>query len=593
MNDVEEIKRRLDLVELVSAYLPLLKAGGANMKARCPFHQEKTPSFYVSRDRQMWHCFGCGEGGDAFSFVMKMEGIDFRDALKLLADKAGVPLADWKPEQASERRRLLDALSLAQRFYAAMLRDAPQAEKARSYVAKRGVTPETQQAFGLGYALADWDALARTLAKRGIAPIDLEKAGLVVRREKGSGHYDRFRDRLMFPIRDAHGQVVGFTARLLDPEAKEAKYVNTPQTAVYDKSATLYGIDRARSAIRETDLAVVVEGNMDVIACHQAGMANVVAASGTALTADQLRLLSRYTRNLAIAFDADSAGEKAAARGIDLAVGDGFSVRVIRIPEGAGKDPDDVVRKDPAIWKKAVADAVPVMRFHFDRLTVGRDLADPQVKKQVGNALLAEIGKLPDAIEQSHWLQRLASLLLVPEQVLRESLMKRPGARSEERGEKSAGVSPGSAPLAPRAISRHRLLSESYLALLFGRPDLVAAAVVALPAEALSDPELEALYRAAVAGYTQNGQFAVDAPEPGPDGLLRSLILRGERDFASLARKTAETELATLTDALRDMSRGRRLAALQSEMAAAELGHDATAVADLEKQVQELLIGRS
>jgi len=608
-NEVEEIKKRLDIVEVIGAYVPLVRGGGANMKARCPFHQEKTPSFYISKDRQMWHCFGCGEGGDVFTFVMKMDGLDFRDALHQLAEKAGVKLPEFKPEEASERRRLLDALSLSQKFFAALLAEAPQAAHAREYVKRRGLAPETVEAFGLGYAPAEWDGLMRALTKRGIKPIDIEKAGMAVRNERG-GHYDRFRDRLMFPIRDVNGQVTGFTGRVLQPDAKEAKYVNTPQTAIYDKSLALYGIELARQSIRETDLAVVVEGNVDVISCHEAGFTNTVAASGTALTVEQLRLISRFTRNIAIAFDADSAGAKAARRGLDLALAEGFDVRVITLPEGAGKDPDDCIRKDPEIWRGAVAGAVHFMDYLIASLTAHQDLDDPTVKKNLGQELLSEISKLPDAILKMHWLQRVGSLLNMPETVLMEEMARsggdkpasqyasRPVASSQSPvdGAGSTAHSPLSTIHSP-APDRDHLLARIFLAILFVKPELASSVVFDLPAETLPEGDLRGLYTAAVAGYTQTGKFLppdfegqVGAAASAAGALARELLLLGERDYAALPTRDAETELRSIAGSLRESWRKKRLSALLRRMTEAERANDHVLVRSIEQEVREIML---
>ncbi|TAL19291.1 DNA primase [Patescibacteria group bacterium] len=596
-NEVEEIKQRLDLAEVIGGYLPLAKAGTGSLKARCPFHQEKTPSFYVSRDKQMWYCFGCGEGGDLFTFVMKMEGMEFREVLKILADKAGVKLPEWKPEERSEREQVLEALALAARFYAAALADAPQAAASREYLRSRGVSPAMTAAFNLGWAPDSWDALQLALKKRGVKANDLEKSGMVLRRERGSGWYDRFRNRLMFPIRDASGRTVGFSGRVLAPETKEAKYINTPQTLVYNKSAALYGLDLARQAMREKDQAIVVEGNLDVIACHQIEMKNVVAASGTALTGEQLRILARYTRNLAIAFDSDSAGQNAARRGIELAIAQGFTMRVITIPAGAGKDPDECIKKDERVWREAVASAAHYMDYLIAAETAGRDLTDPAIKKKIGNALLSEARKIPDAIEQTHWLQKFSALLAVPEAILQEQMGRLSKAGTGPGGAKKSGISGAKDELHP-APSRPRLLSESFLALLFVRPELVAAATAATPPEILTGDDLRELYKAGVASYTQTGHFS--APPAGgaaaPDlsgniehNLLSRMILKGERDYASLSATAAEEELRTLQDALRGLNRSARLEDLRRRMRAAEQIGDQSKVAELEASARELM----
>jgi DNA primase len=598
MNEVEEIKKRLDIAEVIGGYLALQRAGGANLKARCPFHQEKTPSFYVSRDRQMWHCFGCGEGGDLFSFVMKIEGLDFREALRLLADRAGVKLPEYRPEEVSERRRLMDALALSARFYSAFLKDAPQAGKAREYVSSRGIKPELAERFGIGYAPGEWDGLIRALGKRGVKPVELEKAGLVSRRERGSGYYDRFRDRLMFPIRDVNGQTVGFTGRVLDPEAKEAKYVNTPQTALYNKSAVLYGLDLARQSIRVADLAVVVEGNMDVITCHGAGFANTVAASGTALSEEHLRLLGRFTKNIAIAFDADSAGREAAKRGIDLAIRAGFSVRVITLPEGAGKDPDDCVKKDPELWRLAVSGARHYMDYLIEEAKRGVDLGEPLQKKKIGGELVTEMAKIPDAIEQTHWLQRVSSLINVSEAVLREEIEKvKP--RKKEAGQDAGGEgSPAKRQTAPVAPDRMELLGKSLIALLGAKPNLAGAVIPKIPDGFLPTGNLRELYNLAVSSYTQTGEFALGYPELGrdsetkdSDALRREILFLGERDYAPFSDREAEVELETIMSALSANWKKRRVEDFKRRMAEAERLGDREEVAKIEGEVKELMLG--
>jgi DNA primase len=611
MSDVEDIKQRLDIAEVIGTYMPLTRAGTASSKARCPFHQEKTPSFYISRDRQMWHCFGCGEGGDVFSFVMKIEGIDFREALRLLAAKAGVTLKNSAPEEASDRRRLFDLLALSVRFYRALL-DAPQGATARAYLVRRGISQSMIDAFGLGYAPEAWGALARTMAKRGVATRDLERVGMVIKRERGSGVYDRFRNRLLFPIRDVHGQVIGFTGRVLDPDTKEAKYVNTPQTELYNKSAALYGIDRARGAIRSTDLAVIVEGNVDVISSHQIGMENVVAASGTALTGEQLHLLARFSKNIAIAFDADAAGAQAARKGMELALREGFTVRIICIPKEGGKDPDECIQKDPELWRRAVAAAVPVMEYLLQTLPNGRSMDDATVKKEVGNELLRMLLFFPDPIERDHWLQRIASLLAMPEAILREQLQtlaKKTSATIQPEATVSAPQA--ASPIAP--VGRHRLLSESFLALLSAHPSLFSEAVERVPSAALVGGELQTLYNAAIVRYTAGIQFSTATgaakPPSSPPGDLfsavipgnneesdvmpkiqRALLLRGENEYAPLSKKEAENEFRLLSVQLRESWASERREQLARDMRAAEQRGDTAAVAAIEREMQEMLL---
>ncbi|HEY73791.1 MAG TPA: DNA primase, partial [Thermoflexia bacterium] len=320
MSVVDEIKERLDIVEVISSYTPLKKSG-RNYKALCPFHSEKTPSFVVFPESQHWHCFGaCAEGGDLFSFVMKHEGWDFRTALEELARRAGVELRPRTPAQVKEEEeadRLRELLTTAARYYNHLLQHASEAKAARAYIARRSLDDETVERFRLGYSLPGWNRSRDYLTEQGYTIEELVKAGLLVRKETGST-YDRFRERLMIPIRDAQGRVIGFGARTLDPEGVP-KYLNSPQTPLFDKSRTLFGLDLARKTIRRKDQVVIVEGYMDVMQAQQAGFANVVAQMGTALTEPQLRQLQRYTKRLVLALDPDAAGVQATLRGVEVA----------------------------------------------------------------------------------------------------------------------------------------------------------------------------------------------------------------------------------------------------------------------------------
>src|SRR3989339_243372 len=335
-DEIQQIKDKIDIVDLISEYCQV-KPAGANFKCRCPFHNEKTPSFMISRDRQSWHCFGCAKGGDIFSFIEEIEGLEFKEALRYLADKAGVVLTQYRSEvDSSLKNRIKEANLQAARFFHNFLLKMPTAEPARQYLRQRGVSDEMVELWQIGYVPEQWDLLTQYLLKKGIGIDDLVAAGLTIAKEGADkrtarGFYDRFRGRIMFPLGNAQGDIVGFTGRVLvEKEGNQGKYVNTPQTLVYDKSEVIFGLSKAKSEIKSKDLAVMVEGQMDVVACHQAGMKNVVASSGTALTEAQIRLLLRYTHNLAMAFDSDEAGQKAARRGIQVAVQAGMNVRVIK-----------------------------------------------------------------------------------------------------------------------------------------------------------------------------------------------------------------------------------------------------------------------
>ncbi|MCX7683021.1 MAG: DNA primase [Anaerolineae bacterium] len=430
---IDEIKNRLDIVELISSYLPLQKAG-RNYKALCPFHSEKTPSFVVFPDSQRWHCFGaCGEGGDIFTFVMKREGWDFRTALEELARRAGVELHPRTPAQAriqEETERLRALLDTAARYYHRLLLHAPEAREARAYVARRGLSSETVERFMLGYSLAGWDNVRNYLTEQGYSVEELLKAGLLVQREDG-GTYDRFRERLMIPIRDRQGHVIGFGARTLDPHGTP-KYINSPQTPLFDKSQVLFGLDLAGPAIRREEYAVIVEGYMDVMQAHQAGFANVVAQMGTALTEAQLRQLQRYTRRLVLALDPDAAGVRATLRGIEVArevmaqawepvfdprglVGYesrlGAEIRILCLP--SGKDPDALIRESPQQWAELLKEAIPVVDFYLQVLLEEVDPGDTKAKARLVDTLVPILRAVANPVEREDYVQKVARALRI------------------------------------------------------------------------------------------------------------------------------------------------------------------------------------
>lgn len=456
MSVVEEIKERLDIVDVISAYVPLRKAG-RTYKGLCPFHQEKTPSFVVFPESGNWHCFGaCGTGGDVFSFVIKQENLDFREALELLAQKAGVSLE--APDAArSPQSQLLDKLreinQAAAVYYHSQLLAAPEAQPARDYLGRRGLDQATMEAFLLGFAHDRWDALLTHLRERGYDTPDILAAGLIIEKEHETGritHYDRFRGRVVVPIRDVQGRVIGFGARALEAD-QQPKYLNTPQTPLFEKSSVLFGLDRSRQTIRMRDQAIIVEGYMDVLAAHQHGETNVVASMGTALTEQQLRQLKRYTNTFVLALDADTAGQAATLRGIAQArealdrewvptVSAKGLVRhearlaaqllIMTLPEDM--DPDDVIRSDPAEWKALVSGAKPVVDYFFDLVQEEEDLSSAQGKSQAVERLTPLIQEVADEVQRAHYVQRLARLVQTDERTVERLVLQRRAATPAE-----------------------------------------------------------------------------------------------------------------------------------------------------------------
>lgn len=443
MSDIDEIKARIDIVDLVSETVQLRRTG-KNYTGFCPFHpNSRTPAFVVFPDSGTWRCFGqCNEGGDIFKFVMKKEGWDFPEALKRLAEKAGIQLTQPSAQdqaQAEEYDNLRSILEEALTFYRHQLLNTSEGQKALAYLRnQRGLRDETIEAFGLGYAPHSWDVTLSHFKNKGVSETDLLAAGMVSERESG-GYYDRFRHRVMFPIRDERGRMAGFGARILDPE-DIPKFLNSPQTAVFDKGHLLYGLDLARRAIRLKDQAVIVEGYLDVIALHQAGFNNAISPMGTALTEQQLFLLKRFSRRIVLALDPDAAGDKATLRGLQIArqtldresdpVFDargllGYEarlkadIRVTTLPDG--QDPDDVVNRDPQEWERILEAARPIVIHVMESLAKERDLDDPKVKSEIAAQVLPLIEDVPSPIERDTYRQRLARLLRVDERALYET----------------------------------------------------------------------------------------------------------------------------------------------------------------------------
>ncbi|OHA84973.1 MAG: DNA primase, partial [Candidatus Yonathbacteria bacterium RIFOXYC2_FULL_47_9] len=423
---IEEIKSRLNIVDIAGGYLKLEKAGG-NFKACCPFHSERSPSFFISPARQTYHCFGCNRGGDLISFVEEIEGLDFSGALKVLADRAGIELTREKAgskETRDEREALHRALDLATKFYEAVL---PKFPDAVTYLHDRGLTDETIKNFRVGFAPDEWRSLGDFLAKKGISEEVMEQAGLIVRSPKG--FYDRFRGRVMFPIADSSGRIIAFSGRILkEGEGKtlgasaSAKYVNSPETEVFHKSRALFGFYQAKDAMRRADACVLVEGQMDLILSHQAGVTNAVASSGTALTAEHLTLIKRFTNNIVLAFDADDAGLSAAHRAIGLALSQDMTVRIAKLPRGL--DPADMALKDPAAWQTAVREAKQVIDFYLELLPELYTDKDT-LRAKVSEVVVPFIAEQKSAIDKGYYVGQVAKLLHIKEDPVWEEVKKR------------------------------------------------------------------------------------------------------------------------------------------------------------------------
>ncbi len=416
---VDEIKNRLDIAEVISGYIKLKKAG-KDYKALCPFHSEKTPSFSVSPSKQIWHCFGCNTGGDMFSFVMQMEGVEFADALRILAQKAGVTLKKQDPQLRSQRSKLYEICQEAAEFFKENLKKS---KAVQDYLKKRGISSKSIKEFRIGYASDSWNSLYNHLTNLGHKVEDIEKAGLIIKKQSTPRtYYDRFRKRIMFPICDISGQVIGFTGRIFRGDESTAKYINSPETLIFNKSQILYGLDKAKIDIRKKDQCILAEGQIDILMSHQAGVKNSIAASGTALTPDHLRIIKRYTDNLLLAFDTDMAGEEATKKSIGLAQRAEFNIKIIILSKA--KDPADIIKESPKSWEKAIKEAKPIMEFYFENVFSKYDPEKLDDKRRIAKELLPPIKRIANEVERAYWLQILASKLNVQEKLLNEALAK-------------------------------------------------------------------------------------------------------------------------------------------------------------------------
>jgi len=502
MSVIDEVKQKTDIVEVVSQHVSLKKAG-RNLTGLCPFHSEKHPSFFVYSEQQSWHCFGCNTGGDVLSFIMKKESMDFGEALRLLAQRAGVtiPSRFEREEGKGEKERLYQVNEAATKYFHDLLINSPAGEKARNYVTSRGFSAQTVADFQLGFSLNSWDSLKQHLLERGYTENELLTAGLIVEAEGGKTH-DRFRNKLIFPITDIKRRVIGFGARVLDDSLP--KYVNSPQTPTFDKSGSLYGIDLAAASIRQQALAVIVEGYMDAITAHQQGFNNVVASMGTSVTERQVSSLKKLTRNMALALDADVAGsvavmrggetsqqaldkdttpvpyidpnrpappldETQVRRGLPVATYAGITdaeINAIILPKG--KDPDDVIKDNADTWRQLLTEAMPIMDYTFNMTTANLDLNTAKGKSLAVQRLGPIINEMKDTVRKAHYSQKLAHLVKVSERTIEAELSRirpRPVSRRTQTRRQEAVTR---APRSPMSNT----LEEYCLTLLLQHPEL-------------------------------------------------------------------------------------------------------------------------
>jgi DNA primase len=539
MNHLEEIRAKLSIEDVVGGYIQLKKAG-RNLKGLCPFHSDTNPSLMVSPEKGIAYCFACNKGGDIFKFIQLVENVEFPEAVKILAQRAGVPLPEFRLQEHDRKMRIIEMNRLAARFFAEQLQNSA---KHKNYFTERGLTENTIERFRLGYAPDSYSALRDYLAEAGCNEGEMLQAGLLNQRSIADKNtYDRFRGRYMFPIYDHQDNAVGFGGRISGEG--EPKYLNSPETPVYNKSFVLYGLNRAKEEIKKKDLAIFVEGYMDVITAHQHGTENTVATSGTALTAPQLKLIKRYTSNIAFAFDRDSAGMDATMRAIELARESGLNIKIIIIPEG--KDPDECIKKSPEKWENAVKTPVPAMDFYFAYIFRKHDKNDLESKKNIMNFLLPIIKQYASEVEQNEYLERLAMKLKTDIRLLWNDLKKTP---AEKRYAPAMTAQSEKIPK-KQIFSREEFL----LGFIFSRPDLYKFAAENLIGTIPFDERTEKFYMACKKVYNRLSAMNIEEirKELGEEdgGKIEIYSLLVENNYPDFSNEAAEHEVVDLVRAI-------------------------------------------
>jgi DNA primase len=490
-----EVKRAIDIHEVVSAYVPLKRAG-SSYKALCPFHEEKTPSFNVNPERQYFKCFGCGKGGDAITFVMAFEKVDYPEAIRLLADKAGIPVKteDRGGDAGPRREDLYRVHEWAAGVFRGLLQKAPEAEPAREFLVRRGVTEEASERFGLGFSMDSWDHLLSRARRAGFDDRLLVASGLAVERESRTGCYDRFRGRLVFPIASPQGKVIAFGARTLKDE--QPKFINSPETAIFSKGRGFYGLNAARETLEETKTAYIVEGYLDVIVPFQAGVRGLVATLGTALTREHLKILRRYAEKVVLVFDADAAGQKASERGLDLLLSENVDIFVAELP--AGMDPDDVVLKEgPERLRACLEKPREIFSFLMESLAAKHGTETPAAKTRIIEEMVERIGQIPDPVKQEILVQQLAARFGIEERTLRGRLARAAEGRPEE-----------APPAPPGPVPAHEQAARELLAWVLADPVQAARIRAEVPADRYPTDGLRRIARTAYELHDRSGQVS-------------------------------------------------------------------------------------
>ena len=560
MDQVEEIKSRVDIVDLVSSYLELKKAG-VNWKALCPFHNEKTPSFMVNSDRGSFHCFGCSEHGDIFTFVEKMEGVDFPEALKILAERAGVRLQKIEKKFYDQKRNLYEINNLAAKVCQHLLIKDKAGEEALRYLKDRGLTNKTIEEFCLGYAPQNFEFISNYLLKKDYQQGDIIASGLSILRDHPRKDslpiFDRFRGRVMFPLYNPAGNVVAFSGRLLKEEEGVGKYINSPETPIFSKSKSLFSLDKAKNAIRKTGAVILVEGQMDVIMSHQAGFENTVASSGTAITLEQIKILRRLSNRFLFAFDADEAGIEATKKGVRMILEEGGDVLIINIPKGF-KDAAEVINQDPSLWQEAIVSAEPYIDY-LEKKTFShfKGNLSPEDKRDIASAILPEIASISDPIVAGDYISRLANRLKTEEKYLYEAMgrIQQPVASSQSREARSGFARQ---PASSSSIESH------LLGLLLVFPEYFDSAKGFISAPDFNSNQVSLIYKKMVSSYANKRKFDlkkfIESLESAEHDFVNLVILDVENEYAEEDKEIAKEEILSL---IKRIKKGRRKESLK------------------------------
>ena len=590
MQPSDDIKAKLDISDVLGEYIKLVPSG-LNHKAVCPFHREKNPSLMISHDKQIWRCFGCAKGGDIFSFIMEIEGISFVEALRLLATKAGITLTRTNPQAESAKNRTLDILDLSSKYYHKVLFGSTIAKNALDYLRKRGLDQNMIEDWQIGYSPESWDDLYKLLKKKGYADDDILASGMIIKKDKGFGFYNRFRGRIMFPIKDINGSVVAFTARVSpEKEATEkmGKYINSPSTSIYDKSSIIFGLDQAKLHIKRADLIIVVEGQMDVITAHTRGFKNIIASSGTALTERQIKTLKRYSNNIALAFDADDAGLLAAERAIDESLRQDMSVSVVNIPNG--KDPDDCISNDPNSWIVATEKRTHAMEHYFNHYLKDLDLSKIGDKRIAVKKILPKVKIISDNIEKDFWLKKLSNTIDVKEELLREAL------EVIEQGTKTKPADAAHQDSEPaKRFSREDMLSDSAIGLIIKFPFLIESALNKLPSEWINEKLTQDLYINILIYYNGNSNLILNSSNfyskfrshiestqsQDQVNMLDYLAMEAEKTYNNFDDISAKDEVLSIMISLKKRFLEGSMKSIERQLIAAEQSRDQEKIKDL------------